>query len=343
MTSVFQTLPLEMIREILVHLEDRELCRLGRTCTLFRHLLSESDPLGLWLQLCRRKLLDGPLPPGKCSFWWLYVSTKRYLRDISTCGEEYQIKTGLTWLIQNNCNIMIARYLERDAVKTYLRGKLYYDPPEMPLIDHLQHATELGHAKIVRQLVHAGADPTRAVWYAVVRGHRHVLDLLIELGANPDILGNEVLIAAATSGRLDMLEYGQALGGLDWDGALVMGVRQGHLNIVEATIPYVQPLARHRALRVAYENYCNRTYQKSQYRCIAQRLLDAGATWFDPTNPAGQELTEIQVQEIARYITRLGPHGLNLNGALREAYTSGLPRIAQYLLDQGAQWFDSDS
>jgi hypothetical protein len=340
--SHLQTLPLELIREILLSLEFHDLFRLRRTCGLFRSLICEADPLGIWLRLCRRDLLDGPLPPGKCSFMWLYASFKRHEHSVATYGLDSRINQCLTWAIQNNCNRLVAHYLELYPGKDSLRGKSHYEQDNSLLTRHLSYAAQLGHATIVRQIVEAGINPILAVWSAIAGGHHHIIDLLIELGLPRDkSLGNTILMAAAENGQHQMIAYARSLGADEPGRALFLSAQNGHDGVVEILIPLAQPHDLHLALRETYRGYCHRRYRPC-YQQIAERLLQAGADWFDPTNTVGADLTELQVQEIAkRYIKTPGQWGLNLG--LQEAYNNGWPRIAKYLLSQGAQWFDSET
>ncbi|OJJ98474.1 hypothetical protein ASPACDRAFT_122273 [Aspergillus aculeatus ATCC 16872] len=198
--------------------------------------------------------------------------------------------------------------------------------PELELDKHgdvrwtpLAAAVDQGYVHSVRLLLERGADPNvlgsvnwSPLQFAIYKGHDHITKLLLEHGANPHVTKNEIvpLPEAAGAGKLELVKL-----------------------LVEAGHPVDAPGTYNRTalLRAAY----------SGHREVAEYLISKGAqaTLSDQGNSNGLHLAAEKGH--AGIIRLLSDHGTSLNQVSEAGWTPlhiaySQPQATRALLEKGA-------
>ena len=94
----------------------------------------------------------------------------------------------------------------------------------------LTKAAEGGHKDIVQLMIDKGANPDRGLFGAAEGGHKDIVQMMIDKGADD---WNEGLAAAAFGGHIDIVQMMINKGATDWDLGRLAASLKGHQDITE--------------------------------------------------------------------------------------------------------------
>lgn len=257
------TLPLELLREIALSLEYRDLVRFGRLCKLGHEVFGDADLTGLWRHWYHRELSDKPCPDERYR--------QRYL----------EVKQGEQRMYPTNVAILGAIYGYDKLITTYFSHMINNEYCSGQVIDT---ALKNSHYDLAYRLITSGL---RWEWYncvewAAANNRPDIIDFVLKFKFNQDRdqVINQTLHLSARTNNIPMIDYALNHGSNQINWALESAAHRGARAAVNRLIPLATPQGLRRALRTAYSN---------RYTRIAKRLLRAGATWFAADAPEDPE------------------------------------------------------
>jgi hypothetical protein len=218
--------PSELLRNIGLYLEYRDLLRLQCTCTRFHNLLGDADSLQVWSRLYRRDLSTESVPRPSCRHRYLEIRRLQKQLQSRPCDvkklAEVAARKGYDKLVPGLVKRLLRQYHERelgDLVKAAIVGSHYSLAQQLldqglSWYEAIDVAASDNHPTIIKFIYSMMSDQEPIINYALMRGVKHNQTSIIDvaLSYSPD---RSVI-----------------------DRALLHAVRQGHLSAVKRLFPH---------------------------------------------------------------------------------------------------------